>query len=54
MENNYLNASLRHDGTAGDVILSFVNHHESAYNEIAFHISRFFRWPSEVERRFRV
>jgi hypothetical protein len=31
-----------------------VDHHEAAKNEITFHISRFFGWPSEIERRLRV
>ncbi len=31
-----------------------MDHHEAAEDEIAFHISRFFGWPSEIERRLRV
>ena len=50
----YLNASLRHDWTAGDVILSFMDHHETTEDEITFHISGFLRRPSEIERWFGV
>ncbi len=47
----YLNATLRHDWTAGEIFLPFVNHHETTEDEFTFHIGGFLRRPSEVKRR---
>lgn len=49
----YLDASLRHDGTAGDVVLALVDHHEAAEDEVAFQLGGFLHGPSEIERLFR-
>lgn len=47
----YLNATLRHDWTAGKIFLPLVDHHETTKDEVTFHIGGFLRRPSEVKRR---
>lgn len=43
-----LDSSLRHDGSASDIVLSLVHHHKPSDKDVPFHISRPLSWPSEI------
>ena len=40
--------NLRHDGSASNIVLSLVNHHKTADDQVAFELSGALQWPSEV------